>query len=348
MAVSKITKKPTALDVLRGYSTNLLLDEMRANLDNDNFVIIHMALMGQITLFYSQPGNGKTLFFLAFLIRSIEAGLIHADDVIYINADDNYTGTYTKTDIAESCGFTMVSPGVAGISTDMVIALLVGMAKEGTAKGKVVVLDTLKKFASMMSKDDQKKLYEQLRMFTSKGGTVLLAGHANKHKSKEGEIVYEGTSDTMNDIDCAYSMYRLTDKDDEDQLIEFRCEKDRGDVIPKITYKYTKRSDFSYKDMLRSVEHVGEDEALEASKISLHKSVKKKYSKEIAWVTELLKQNGPMTQKEIIVSRSKGATEITERNLGAALRNGLLDGDAWTKHKGEHNSWIYSLDLCSE
>jgi hypothetical protein len=222
----KVEREPTALDQLRNLSATNRITEMEANLQNEEYIFPDLALSGQITLFYSWPNTGKTIFFLRFICDAIRDERVKAKDVFYINADDNYTGLYTKAKIADKHGFAMISPSEAGVLPQDILTMLATISAENDASGKVILLDTLKKFADMMSKNSQKDLYEILRRFNAKGGTALIAGHANKHKNAEGELVYEGTSDTMADVDCAYSMYRMTDAQEEVQIVEFRREKD--------------------------------------------------------------------------------------------------------------------------
>lgn len=42
-----------------------------------------------------------------------------------------------------------------------------------------------------------------IRQFSLKGGTVIALSHANKHPGADGRTVYSGTTDIVDDFDCA-------------------------------------------------------------------------------------------------------------------------------------------------
>ncbi len=332
------------LTELMALSVTGRIAEMEANLRNERFIFPEMALSGQITLFYSAPNTGKTLFFMRFLIDAIKNCQINGKDVFYINADDNYRGLLTKAKLAENNDMVMISPAEASIPPKKVLALLDGMARENSVNGKIIILDTLKKFANMMDKKSQSDLYEILRRIVAKGGTVIIAGHANKHKDINGELVYEGTSDTLNDVDCAYAINRISDIQDEKQVIEFICKKDRGAVTPRVSYKYTKRQGLSYIEMLKSISLINPDEADTAIEARKHTALLCQYDTEVQLIKNVL-ENGAQNQTTIInqITKDKNLSgETTGRRLTTALKE--LTGIAWTVSKGEKNATIFCLD----
>lgn len=340
--VGKIEPEPSALERLKKLSVTNRITEMEANLKNDVFIFPDLALSGQITLFYAWPSTGKTIFFLRFMRDAIESGQLKGDDVFYINADDSYKGLLTKAKVAEKFGFSMISPSEAGISPQIILDMLVEISADDDANGKIILLDTLKKFADMMSKNSQKELYEILRRFIAKGGTVIIAGHANKHKSPDGNLIYEGTSDTMNDVDCVYSMYRMSEPEDESQVVEFRREKDRGDVIAKISYKYQKIP--GYMDMVNSITCMDDNEVQRIITETQHKELKEKHEFAMLFVSSLLEIHGSLNQSAIINALAEDESingEITKRGLITALKQ--LTGVVWSVKRGEKYALIYSL-----
>jgi hypothetical protein len=342
--VNKIKSEPTALEKLKRLSVTNRIDEMEANLRNDVFIFPGLALSGQITLFYAWPNTGKTIFFLRFIRDAIKSGQIIGADVFYINADDSYKGLFTKGKVAKEFGFEMISPSEAGKSPNEILDLLVEVSADDDAGGKIVLLDTLKKFADMMSKTSQAHLYEVLRRFTAKGGTVIIAGHANKHKNPDGNLVYEGTGDTKNDVDCVYAMYQLSDPQDEYQVVEFRREKDRGDVIPKVSYRYKKAPGMHYLDMVNSITHMDDQEASRVATDIKINELKEKYEAEILFVTGLLKGNGAMNQSALLQALKANpdlSGEITGRSLKTALKK--LTDIAWTAERGDKNALFFNL-----
>lgn len=342
---SVIESKPKSpLERLLELSTTGRIEEMEKNLSNDSYIFDGMALSGMVTLFYARPNTGKTLFFMRFLIDSIQAKWVVAKDVFYINADDNYKGLLTKTRLAKKHGFNMISPQEAGISPNDILEMILALAKTEDIKGKVIILDTLKKFADMMSKQAQAKFFEALRVVATRGGTVIIAGHANKHNNSDGEMVYEGTSDTMNDIDNSYAMVRISDPLDKKQVVEFTRVKDRGDIIAKATYQYSKEQGMHYEKILDSIECLDADEAGRAAALKRKQDLLDKFEAVHLFVSGILK-DGPMIQSVIQSthkdSKSDLAGEISIRDLRDGLK--ALTGIAWTRRRVTSNALEYEL-----
>jgi hypothetical protein len=339
----EVEREPTALDRLKELSVTNRISEMEANMQKDTFIFPDLALSGQITLFYAWPNTGKTIFFLRFIRDAIHEGRVNGDDVFYINADDSYKGLFTKAKLAEKFGFDMISPSEANVKPQDILKMVSEIASEDDAAGKVILLDTLKKFADMMSKNSQAELYETLRRFNAKGGTAIIAGHANKHKSADGNLIYEGTSDTMNDVDCVYSMYRMSDPQEENQIVEFRREKDRGDVVAKASYQYCKDGS-SYIEMLNSISRIDDDEAQQVVTDRRNQELRERYETERLFVTTLIHKRGLLNETEIVKARKENGDlsgEISERGLKTALKK--LTGICWTVKRGENHAKVYNL-----
>ena len=81
------------LQKLKCMSVTHRLAEMEADLTDATFVIPSMAMTGSMTLFYSWPNGGKTLFLLTMLTRQMANRAIDPSSVFYINADDNKVST---------------------------------------------------------------------------------------------------------------------------------------------------------------------------------------------------------------------------------------------------------------
>lgn len=346
ITVTEVPDTQTALKKLAELSATNRTDEMEENLSNDVYIVPDMALDGQITLFYAKPNSGKTLFFMHFIIEGIEEGRINGCDVIYLNADDNYKGTLTKAKIALEYGFLMISPAEAGITPDEVLALLGELADSDDVKGKIIFIDTLKKFTDLMNKTAQRSFYELMRRLVAKNATVIIAGHANKKPADDGNLIYEGTADTMNDVDCAYAMY-VTNQTDEETIVKFRQEKSRGDVIQKVSYGYTKKSGASYRDLVDSVHKIDDKSAAKKVAQNAKQKTLRKYEFVIRFLDSVLAGKS-LNQTQIMNAydelKNKGVTVAFSRNtLKTALT--ALDGlylDVQQNY-GSYNAKIYSI-----
>ena len=337
----------SVLDRLRKLSATTRIEEMEKNLKNDFYIIDEMAIDGQITLFFAMPGTGKTLLFLWFIIKGIRSGKIDPANVFYINADDHYKGLLTKSRIAEKYGFNMISPAEAGVSPRDILLMLDELSASADAAGKIIFLDTLKKFADMMNKRSQADLYEILRRLVAKNSSVVIAGHANKHLDVDGNLVYEGTSDTLNDVDCMYAIYRMTEKDSDDVVVEFRNIKDRGDVISRVSYGFRHADGMNYYDMLDSVHRMESTEAAAYKRQLNIQATKNKYESELLYISDLLAAE-TLNQSQIIKrfedSNHDGlAAEFSKRRLLEALD--ALTDITWTvkRSREDNNAKQFSL-----
>lgn len=346
------TKGLSALQRLRKLSISSKIEDMKNMLGNEVHVFEGLAVEGQITLFYAWPNTGKTLIFFHLLIERIRQGLINPEDIFYINADDNYRGLVNKGEIARQHGFEMISPTESGQKPAEIIEMLKDLAKSPESKGKIVVLDTVKKFVNLMSKGDQSKFYSDLRTIAMGEITIILAGHANKYADSDGNLIYEGTADTLNDIDCVYSINRLASREDDEMTVEFKNEKNRGDVVKSMSFKYDNRQDILWTDRLASVTLLADTAAGNARRERLENDKKGKHESALYFVSALLK-GGTLNQSEITLKHSEYvkqpghelhalAHEVSARSLKTALKQ--LDGIAWTTQRGiKNNELNYTL-----
>ncbi|MEI6746462.1 MAG: hypothetical protein WCL34_10905, partial [Methylococcaceae bacterium] len=164
---------------LKNYLINDSLDKMNAQMLADVFVLDGIALLGQLTAIYAKPNAGKTLTTIYMLMESIKAGRIKGEDVFYINADDSGKGLIAKGFIARQYGFGMVAPSYEGFKSDDLVNDLKQSIIDDTARGQIVILDTLKKFTDLMHKTKGSDFMKVAREFTLNGGTMIMLAHAN-------------------------------------------------------------------------------------------------------------------------------------------------------------------------
>ena len=246
---------PTAKPIsLRRYAVTNNLAPLISNVMGQKLVLGRLAVAGQFTVFYASPNTGKTLITLRLIRDSVTQKWIDADLLFYINMDDSASGLLEKSRFAIELGFHMIGGSYQHFSTDKFHVSMREMIDSNTAKGVVVVLDTLKKFTKLMNKDDSSQFAAMVRQFTLKGGTVIALAHANKRPDPDGNPVYQGTTDILDDCDCAYTLKSIAD-DADGKVVEFTNIKRRGDVVANAWYRYSTDGS-SYAALLESVKAV--------------------------------------------------------------------------------------------
>lgn len=324
------------------FSLNGSSAEMKAQMLEDRHVLGQLAILGQATAFYAKPNSGKTLLTLWLLCEAIENEEISADDVYYINADDNYKGLVTKLEIAEKYGFNMVAPGFNEFSVNDFTLYMAAMANEDSCKGKVIILDTLKKFTNIMDKKVASDFGKVMRGFVSKGGTMILLAHTNKNRDIEGKVVFSGTSDIVDDVDCAYTI-DVTESSELQKTVLFENIKSRGDVEHEAVYSYANNITAAaggYTALLDSVKQVAEADAEELKR---QRTILEKLEKNAPIIEAVLEclENGEVQKTELIEQAHKLSGVSKERvtkTLRAHTGKDYSKGHRWTERKGEKNS----------
>jgi hypothetical protein len=216
--------------------------------------------MGQWTVIYAKFNSGKTVLVIWLFIQRIKAGDIIGDDLFYINADDNLEGLAEKLRLAEQYHFHMLSPGYRGFRVKNFLTLLRKLCNDKRARGTIVILDTLKKFTDLMDKRTAADFGSAIREFIAKGGTIIALAHVNKKRGNDGKPIYAGTTDIVDDADCAFVLDIISDQDDV-RTVEFENIKSRGKVVRKAAYCYSTAEGQSYAQLLESVAPVDESQA---------------------------------------------------------------------------------------
>ncbi len=246
---------------LRQFSLRGQYEGLAARKLKEVYVLQGIALLGQATVLYAAPNTGKTLVSLALLKEAIASGRVQAQKVFYINADDSFNGAVDKLGLTEEQSFHYLVPGHAGFDVDKLRGSIVEMIETNTARGTVLVLDTLKKFVDLMDKSKARDFSALVRAFVSKGGTVLAFAHTNKNVGADGKRQYGGTSDIVDDFDCAYIMSDVPGEHPHgSKLVEFRNVKSRGAVEQSVCCSYADGADVSYAAKLESVRLLSETE----------------------------------------------------------------------------------------
>lgn len=272
-----------------------------------------IALKGQATVIYAAPNTGKTLIVLALIIESIKGELIDPSRLYYLNMDDNSSGLVNKLHLAEEYGFHMLAEGYANFEVSNFLAIIKDLIKNNQCRDVVIVLDTLKKFVDLMDKGKSSNFTKIVRGFVSKGGTIIALAHTNKNPGKNGKRVFSGTSDVVDDFDCAYMLNQIDpSSESSEKVVEFENFKRRGNVAMSEAYRYTTQGHVSYNDLLLSVQPV---DPLQVGPLKQAEAVRSD-AEVIATVLECLK-DGINTKMKLAdaVSTQVGISKRTALNV---------------------------------
>jgi hypothetical protein len=322
--------------------------EMRLKMLDDVHVLDRMAVLGEFTVFYAKFNTGKTLMTIRFLIDAIENKQINCEDVFYINADDSFRGLTEKLELAEQSGFHMLAPGHNNFNTDDLTVHLQTMVSQDTARGKIIVLDTLKKFADLMDKTKGSKFTKKAREFIQAGGTIIGLAHANKHDDKEGNPIYEGTADMANDADCVYTIKVDSAQAAASKLVTFENHKSRSDVERVASYRYDNATNLTYVERLHSIEKIDNESA---AKQAVHKQREARFTENNSIIMDIVDSilAGINTKTELIdevhrigAESKQKIKKVLEYHTGANFADRW---DCWQVKKGEKNAKIYSVNF---
>lgn len=333
---------------LDDFALNGDSEKMEAQMLQDKFILGRLAILGQSTIIYAKPNHGKTLLMLWLLIEAIKLEEINPRDVFYINADDNHKGATQKLKLAENHGFRMLVPGYKGFNTGLLAEYLAALINQDTAHGKVLILDTVKKFTDIMDKKKGSAFGESVRQFVTHGGSVIMLAHTNKHRSAEGKLIFSGTSDLVDDCDAAYTLDVVNeDNVSGNRTVKFINIKNRGDNALEEVYEYNYGEGFNYTDRLNSIRAVGEDEK-RIVELYAKRSQAYERNRDIVNIISSLIQGGTTKKTELIkaaMDTSGLSKNVVSRALVEHEGESVAEYQFWQVNVEDKNSHIYKLNL---
>ena len=264
-------------------------------------------------------------------------------DVFYINADDNYKGLVEKLSIAETMGFKMLAPSHNGFEPDKFLDYVKKMVAGNNARGKVIILDTVKKFVDVMHKDRSTEFSTVMREFASHGGSVIMLGHTNKHRGADGKHIVAGTSDLRDDADCDYVLDASEKTTTGEITVLFEVGKSRGDVAQTASYCYTRVEGQGYNGLLSTVRLATTEETIDARKATEMETFLQKDHYLINAILDSMK-GGVSLKTEIIkdaTDRSGASKAAITRVLARHTGDNYIWGHRWSLTIGDNNSHIY-------
>jgi hypothetical protein len=306
------------------------------------FVLPKIAISGQMTLINAAPNVGKTLL-TCWLLSQREEEAKESQTIYYINADDDHPGSIEKMKLMREFGVNFLIPGEADFLIEKFRSLLNNAVEQKQAAGITFVLDTLKKFVSMMDKEGARDLCILFRSFIQAGGTIIALAHTNKHKAGDGSSIAEGVGDFMNDFDCAYTIELKSDGGE--KTIAFTNTKSRGPNGKMETFTYDNSEKKSWTERFESVARLGEVDALRAFDVIDTESTYEKNRPAIEYICQRL-GDGELSRREIAQEGLRNGISRTSRE--AVLdqytdANEIIAQRHWTVTKGETGGQIYAL-----
>ena len=148
----------------------------------------------------AMSGGGKTTFFFFHVAPKLaDEGLT----VYYVDADSPASEHRRMKQVADRHGVVFLNPDAnEGTSMEQIIKTFQIIAdSDADLDGWVIFFDTLKKCADLMSKASVKGFYKLARKLAGRGATIVLLGHANKYRDRDGNLVFEGVGDVRSDTD---------------------------------------------------------------------------------------------------------------------------------------------------
>ena len=335
--------KVSAQEHLKAFTANGLSGDMKRQMLEDKFVVDGIALLGQWTTIYASPGSGKTLIILHELMESVSNGVIKGEDVFYVNVDDSYNGQANKLKILEDAGIQVIIPNQRGFKASSLLPLMEELTNEGTAKEKIFILDTMKKFTNLMDKTMATDFGNIARGFSQAGGTLICLAHTNKHKDAEGKSVHAGTSDIVDDCDCVYIIDARAPDHSGQRRAKFKSIKSRGNVAQKITFEYTKIEGGDYEALLNSVKRLDDKDATVADKET---KLRNDIAEAKPLVDEILLalEEDEVNTKDllaIVLEETTFSRNVVKSALIKWAGDDYVVGHRWTKKKAGKNEILY-------
>jgi len=346
-SVSVISKAGSFLSQLRALALDKQSVADRKKLaSNAEYVIDGLALRGQITVFFAGPNTGKTLLTLRLIADAKREGRID-QEVFHLNLDDDYLGATTKAEIGLREGFLVLTPEQLGTPLENLTEIVDSLLSEGSAPKTILILDTVKKFVDVMDKKAMSAFMTICRKFSSAGGTLILLAHTNKIKEDTSIVIPGGTSDILDDCDCAYTI-TLTDEHNRGDLTErtilLKQKKARGPVLNEAAYSYQVNTSGDYLKLFESVCSVSPTmlQSMEADKrISTEQQQDQAL---IDAIKEALKDNE--LNKTELTRKIQEHSHFSRTQIEKCLKRWTGDkenGGFWITRSGPNNASLFSL-----
>jgi predicted CoA-binding protein len=189
---------PTPQNPFKSLLTMKITRSTVDKINDSKFAWLNLIVQGHMIVICAKPNGGKTTVMVHAAGEMSMAGY----EVYYVNADASAVDIKDYAFHAIDFGYNLINPDLTDGSAEKVVDSLKEMTLlDADYTNSVLILDTLKKFSDMMSKNKGKEFYTVLRTLSAKGMTIICLAHTNKYDDKDGKPVFEGVGDLRSDFD---------------------------------------------------------------------------------------------------------------------------------------------------
>ena len=186
------------IDVGGLFAVSRVTETFVRDVEDAHFVWKHILCASHLCIWAAIAGSGKSMIARRAAADMARDGM----SVLYFMEDAGASDFKFLEAHARAHRYALYSSAAEGGTADDTFKKMRTLATSPTRlEGFVFILDTMKKFLDVMGKARAREFFKVLRAITALGGTVLLLGHTNKHKSLEGKQIFEGVGDLRNDVD---------------------------------------------------------------------------------------------------------------------------------------------------
>lgn len=328
------------LAILRGYEVS---DDYVNGLGREEFLYPNFIIKNHIIVIIAESGGGKTtLLFFTVAPELSKNGLI----VWYVDSDSPASDHKRMKQFAKNNGINFLIPDVnEGKSIQSLMGDIETLADSHTnLNNYVFFFDTLKKFIDLMSKRSSKDFFVLMRKLTKLGATVVLPGHANKHRDVNGNLVFEGVGDVKSDTD-ELIYFEKTKRQDGTLDVTTVVDTDRGAKVRGLFQPFSfnvniDRTVTFYDNPLDIVDRSGSGEQKATDEEILDTA-----AEYLAKLTEPINQKRLVDYTADMVQGEAGEKRVRK----VIVQHSSMKGEPWVSGKrfvyeiGDHNTHLYSL-----
>lgn len=180
------------------FERYIVTDEQVSELQETRLIWRKLIAHGHVAVWSAPANGGKTT------IARMSAAELAADgwSVWYFQEDAGSGDLPALQRHAKEHGYRMLTASFTNASPQDQFEKLEGLARTDCDLSKFVMyFDTMKKYIDLMSKRGAREFFQIMRALTQRGATIVLLGHTNKHRTPDGQLIFEGVGDVRNDVD---------------------------------------------------------------------------------------------------------------------------------------------------